>query len=199
MPKTREPTPLVAAAAELEAELDAFAELATETRRARLDSDKALTRTARALETSVERQATIEKKLRALVEQIEAARVKQQSTVQTLLEVTHTLEARHQQRNELLARFAALGESATRANELTLELGNRKAAGAADQEILERLSEIQIQMAGVAAEAEALAEAATRDDWPDIARQADGVKQQLQSAKNKLAIAQRDLAARAPS
>jgi hypothetical protein len=199
MPKTREATPLVAAAAELESELDAFAELATEARRVRLDSDKALTRTARVLESSVERQAAIEGKLHALVEQIEAVRARQQATMETLLEVTRELDARHKQRKGLLARFTALGESATHANELTLELGKRKAEGAPDQELLERLAEIQVQMAGVVAEAEALAVAAERDGWPDIARQADGVKQQLHAAKNKLAIAQRDLAARAPS
>jgi hypothetical protein len=192
-------SPLVAAAADLEAELLAFAGLAAEAKRHALDNDKALARAARALTSSVEQQSRIETRLRALVNEIEAVREKQQASATALMEVARDLEARTKSRDVLLGRFAALGASATHVNDLTVELATRKADGANDQEILDRLSEIQLQMAGVAAEAETLASAAQADDWPEIARQADGVKQQIHAAKNKLSIAQRDIAARAPS
>jgi hypothetical protein len=192
-------SPLVSAATELDAELSAFAELAEEAKRHTLDSEKALSRAARALTSSVDHQARIETKLRALVVTIESARERQQETVKLLVEVARDLEARTKSRDALLGRFAALGTSATHVNQLTVELAKRKSEGAADVEVLERLSEIQLQMAGVAAEADALLTAAQQDGWPEIARQADSVKQQVHAAKNKLALAHRDLAARAPS
>jgi chromosome segregation ATPase len=199
MPKVKDGSPLLAAAAELEDELEAFAELAVEAKRHALSNEKSLSRAARALTSSVDHQARIEVKLRALVMEIEKAREKQQTSVTALMEVARDLEARTKKRDELLSRFAALGASATHVNALTIELATRKTEGAPDQEILERLAEIQLQMAGVAAEAETLATAAQHDGWTEIARQADGVKQQIHAAKNKLAIAQRDIAARAPS
>jgi hypothetical protein len=199
MAKTKELSALVQAAADLEAELEAFAELAVEAKRHSVNNEKSLSRAARALTSSVEHQALIEAKLRALVVEIDAARQKQQASVTALMEVAHDLEARTKKRDELLARFAALGASATHANTLTVELATRKAEGATDQEVLDRLAQIQVEMAGVAAEADVLATTAQRDGWIEIARQADGVKQQIHAANNKLAIAQRDIAARAPS
>jgi hypothetical protein len=56
-----------------------------------------------------------------------------------------------------------------------------------------------MEMAAVVGEAETLVEAAKRETWPEIARQADGIRQQMLSANNKLALAQRTVASRAPS
>jgi hypothetical protein len=98
-----------------------------------------------------------------------------------------------------MKRFAALGESASHVNTLTNELTARRSAGATESEIIEGLQAIQVQMAAVVAEAEALATAARDKDWPELARQADAVRQQVLAAKNKLAIAQRTVATRAPS
>jgi hypothetical protein len=158
-----------------------------------------MSRTTKALSASVEQQARIETRLRALVEEIERARVRQQESTKALVDVAHEVERRAKSRDALLARFAALGESAGYVNSLAVELGERKNAGAADAEILERLAGIQMEMAAVVGEAETLVEAAKRETWPEIARQADGIRQQMLSANNKLALAQRTVASRAPS
>jgi hypothetical protein len=65
--------------------------------------------------------------------------------------------------------------------------------------LLERLGDIRGQMERVAAEARALAETAEAGGWTEIARQADALRQEVLSTQNKLAMAQRSLAARAPS
>jgi hypothetical protein len=65
--------------------------------------------------------------------------------------------------------------------------------------VLQRLGALQIEMAAVVAEAEALADAATTEKWPEIARQADGARQAILAAKNKLALAHRNVASGAPS
>jgi hypothetical protein len=151
------------------------------------------------LTDSVEYRARIEEKLRALVMEIEAARTHQQQSIQALLEVAHELDERSKERDTLLARFGALGASAAQVSELAVKLGERKGEGAGDQELLERLGDIRGQMDGVASEARGLAEAAEAGGWSEIARQADALRQEVLAAQNKLAMARRSVAARAPS
>jgi hypothetical protein len=195
----KEISPLVAAAAALDEELGALSDLADGTKHEPLDGDRSMSRATKALSASVEQQARIEQRLRGLVEEIDRARVKQQESTKALVDVAHEVERRAKSRDALLARFAALGESAGRVNSLAVELGERKSAGAPDAEILERLAGIQLEMAAVVGEAEALVEAAKSASWPEIVRQADGIRQQMLAAKNKLALAQRTVASRAPS
>jgi hypothetical protein len=51
----------------------------------------------------------------------------------------------------------------------------------------------------VIAEAEDLKRAATESSWTDLAEDADVLKQQLLSARNKILLVQRKVAASAPS
>jgi hypothetical protein len=199
MSKGKDVPPLVAAAAALDEELRALTELAGATKGEPLDGEKSMSRATRALTASVDQQARIEQRLRALVAEIERARVGQQESLDVLVRVAHDVELRTKSRDGLLARFEALGQSAGQVNTLAVELSRRKSEGAGDAEVLERLSAIQIEMAGVVAEADVLADAAKAENWPEIARQADAVRQQVLAAKNKLALAHRNVASRAPS
>lgn len=199
MSRPKETAALVAAAASLVDELSALDALAEEARQCRMRTEKGLSRAARLLTDSVEYRARIEEKLRALVGEIEAARTQQQQSIQALLEVAHELDERSKERDTLLARFGALGATAARVSGLAVKLGDRRNEGAGEQELLERLGDIRGQMERVAAEARALAETAEAGGWTEIARQADALRQEVLSTQNKLAMAQRSLAARAPS
>ena len=53
--------------------------------------------------------------------------------------------------------------------------------------------------ADTGAEADELTGIAEKDEWPEIARQGDAVRQQVNAAKNKLATAKRNIASGAPS
>ncbi len=191
--------PLVAAAAALDDELRAYDELAREARRIKFDSEKSLQRALRIVQESQGRNDAIQEKLRALVAQIEEARGRQVESLNTLLEAAKTVQARAQEHDALMGRFAALGESAQHVNALTLELSAKRSAGASEAELLQGLAEIQLHMATVVGEAEALAQRATEQDWPELARQADAVRQQVLAAKNKLSLAHKTVATRAPS
>jgi hypothetical protein len=191
--------PLVAAAAALDDELRAYDELAAEAHRIKFDSEKSLHRGLRIVQDSQERNDVIQEKLRALVAEIEQARGRQVESLNKLLEAAQTVQARVQEHEALMARFAALGESAQRVDALTLELSAKRTAGASESDLLQGLGEIQVQMATVVGEAEALAQRATEQDWPELARQADAVRQQVLAAKNKLALAHKAVATRAPS
>jgi hypothetical protein len=192
-------SPLVVAAAAVDDELRGYDELAQEARRTKIDGEKGLKRVVAIVQESAVRNDRIQEKLKVLVTEIEAARTRQVESLNTLLEAARTVEARAVQHESLMHRFAELGESAERVNAMAIEISERKRAGAPEAELLERLNGIQLQMATVVAEAEALATRADEEHWPDLARQANAVRQQVLAAKNKLSLAHKALASGAPS
>jgi hypothetical protein len=197
MPK--DPSPLVAAAAAVDEELREYDELAREAQRITLDGEKSLARAARVLSASTERQPRIQEKLQALVAEIEGARVRQQQSLDALVDVSRALEARATAYDALMRRFAALGQSAQSIHRVSSDLTARKAAGAPESELLDGLRTVEERMLQVATDAEGLARDAGEDGWAEIARQADAVRQQLLAAKNKLSLAYKTVAARSPS
>ena len=199
MAKPKEESALQIAAAALDDEIRSFADLATQTKREPLDTDKSMGRAARALAESASFPQRIEEKLRALVAVIEVVRIRQEESVQTLLAVAHTVEKRAKSRDALMQRFGKLGEAAAQINELARDLSMRGREGASSSELLEPLSSLDARMGSVVTEAQAIAEAATAETWPEIARQADALRQQMLSARNKVALVHKGVAGSAPS
>jgi chromosome segregation ATPase len=199
MPKSPVLSPLVAAAAAVDEELQEYDELAREAQRIVLDGERSLARAARVLSASTTRQPQIQEKLQALVTEIEAARVRQQASLDTLVEVSRALEARATDFDGLMRRFADVGQSAQSIHQLTSDLAAMKAAGAPETQILEGLRKLEDEMMAVAEDAGRLAQDAEQKGWPEISRQADSVRQQVSAAKNKLSLAFKTVAARAPS
>ncbi|MDP9033416.1 MAG: hypothetical protein M3O50_01300 [Myxococcota bacterium] len=199
MPKAPSTSPLVAAAALLDQQLREYDDLAREAKRVELDDEKALARAARILESSTTRQPAIQEALRTLVSEIDAARVRQQESLDALVEVSRALEARAVEFDGLMKRFAALGESAHAVNQLTTELSAQQSEGVPESQVLEGLRQLEQHMGHVVEGADRLARDAEQNGWTEIARQADAVRQQVRAAKNKLSLAQRSVASRAPS
>jgi uncharacterized coiled-coil DUF342 family protein len=198
-PPTRNESPLVLAAAALDEELRRYDSLADEAKRSQINSGTTLKRAVRVVQESTARNETVQEKLRDLVTQIEEARIRQVESLSTLLEAAQRAQKRSEQYDVLLKRFAALGESAGHVNTLAGEVNAKRQAGASEADILEALGEIQTQMAAVVAEAEALTALAADQDWADLERQGDAVRQQVLAAKNKLSAARQVVAKRAPS
>ena len=201
MPKnpTKKQSPLVLAAAALDEELRRYDALAEEAKRSHITSGKTLERAVRVVQESTALNEAVQEKLRHLVKEIEAARVRQVESLSTLLETAQRAQARSEQYEALLKRFAALGESARHVNTLALETDAKRQSGAPEATVLQGLDEVRTQMAAVVAEAEALVAVAAQQDWTDLERQAEAVRQQMLAAKNKLVAAQRAVATRAPS
>jgi len=199
MPKPNSASALVAAATAIDEELREYDQLAREAKRVELDSEKALARVARLLEDATTRQPQIQQKLRDLVGEIEAAQGRQQASLDALVEVSRALAARAGEFETLLGRFASLGESAKGINQLTAELSAKKNDGASHGELLEGLRALESRIESVILDADGLAKDAEQNKWPDIARQADAIRQQVAAAKNKLALAYRTVSERAPS
>jgi hypothetical protein len=199
MPKPNVASSLVAAASAVDEQLREYDQIAQDAKRVELDSEKALTRAARILENATTKQPQIQLKLRLLVGEIEAAQGRQQASLDALVEVSRALAARAAEFEGLLGRFATLGEAAKAINQLTGELSTRKNDGASDSELLEGLRALESRIEAVIIEAQGLAKDAEENRWPEIARQADAIRQQVASAKNKLALAHRAVSERAPS
>lgn len=192
-------SPLVLAAAELDEELRRYDALAEEAKRSHINSGKTLERAVRVVQESTAHNESVHEKLRGLVTQIEEARKRQVESLNVLLEAAQRAQARSQQYEALLERFSALGESARHVNTLAVEADAKRQAGAAEPAFLQGLDDVQTQMAAVVAEAEALVVLATEQEWTDLERQADSVRQQVLAAKNKLIAARRAIAGRSPS
>ncbi len=198
-PPPRKISPLLAAATALEDELYSYDALAREADGATLNTEKGLARGIAMVQELPQRSERIQTRLRELVAEIETAQTRQIESSTVLLEAAKKVQARATQHNALLQRFAALGESARHANDLAAALTARRTEGANEQELLAGLKEIQITMASTAAEAEALMVMAKEQDWPELARRADGLRQQVLAAKNKVSLAHGAVASRAPS
>ncbi len=197
--QTRKDSPLVVAAAALDEELRRYDALADEAKRATINSGKTLLRAVALVNESNEKSEIIQEKLRALVTQIEEARVRQVESLNALLQAAERAQARSEQHDALVKRFAALGDSARQVQTLAADLDTKRREGSNEGEILSGLGDVEAQISAVVAEADALATLAEEQDWADLHRQADAARQQILSIKNKLAAARRDAATRAPS
>jgi hypothetical protein len=185
-----ERSPLTAAAASLEAELKRYADLASEAMHAPLTSEKNIDRAGRALLAAAECEKGLTDLVRTLVEAVGTARQTQEATSSSLAERGALIVARRAELDGLMTRFAMLGETAKALNEGLQKLGGYKGNpydGNDASELREALGQIDVGMTTVAEHAAELAKEAAARELSDLGRQADGLRQQILAAKNRLA------------
>jgi chromosome segregation ATPase len=191
-------TPLAKAAAALEAELLEYEKFVGEVKRMSLNTEKAMHRAKDLLEHCAAGEQRMGERLQAFAAAMQDVQVRQQGCISEAVAAAETIQARVQKRSALLQRFSALGERARALNEPVAAL-EAKEGEANAQDLLRTLGEVVAATDSVVAEADVLLADANTDDWEDIAREANTLKQQLQSARNKILTAHRDVAARTPS
>jgi hypothetical protein len=182
-------SPLVLAAMGLDDELRRFDALADEAKNVQISTGKTLERAVKVVQETTVRHEALQGTLQELVRQIEAARLRQVDSLGVLLEAAKRTQLRSQQYEALLKRFGALGESARGVGTQATDADARRGAGAGEAEVRESLGAIEVAMAGVVAEAEALTALAGEQGWDDLKAKADGVRQQVLALKNKMATA----------
>jgi hypothetical protein len=191
--------PLSLAAAELEAELEAFQRLVSDLGRLHINSDKALDRARQHLEACSDFEQKLAGRLQVFAEAMQTLQARQQECMKSALDHAQRIQARNEARNALLARVNTLGLSARDINAPMDELMT-DAAGRTDSAlVLSKMQEVGERLQVVIAEASTLANLARDQDWQDIARDADTLKQELLGVRNKVLLAQRNVASRAPS
>ena len=189
---------LTGAAAALDAELRRYAELSSTAVKISLTSEKGLERASKAVAEAVESQARVGEHVKLLVEAIGEARDAQQATATILDERATQVAQKRAELGGLLARFAKLGEVGQTLNTALQKVAAYKPDPyrTADEasEVREALDAIANGLATCAEHAEELATEAKGGEFEDLARQADGLRQQILATKNKLSLVQKAFA-----
>ena len=197
-PSKKLETPLARAAASLEGELLEYEKFVVDVKKMDLSSEKAMHRAKTLLENCAAGESRMAERLQAFAEAVQDVQGRQQACITEAVAAAEKIQQRIQNRSALLERFSALGDRARALNEPVAAL-EAKEGEASAQDLLTTLGEVAQRTEAVIQEADALGSDAENDDWQDIAREATTLKQQIQSARNKILVAQRDVASRTPS
>ena len=189
MAKTERPE-LVTAAEAVETEMRRLEELSAQTCRTKLNSEKGIARAAKELTETMEQQRRLAGTLTAFGEVI--ARVQRRE--QAALEPINRHAAQIQQRMTRLAEHTqAYGALGLKANELAKLLQGLAAkepeeggAESPEERRTRVLLEVEERFASLFEEAKALAELARAEDFGDVEREADALKQKMQAMRSRL-------------
>jgi len=163
----------------------------TETARAPITSEKALVRAKKQLGDSAACQLRLAEHLKAVVTALDGVRGRQEACAEQVLSAAQRVQARSEEFLALMVRVSELGLRAREVNEPVAGVVARKAQGAPAAELVEGLREILARTDGIVSDAQSLARDAASADWTDIARIAESLKQQVESARNSVLLAER--------
>ncbi|NNB99206.1 hypothetical protein HI113_35480 [Corallococcus exiguus] len=188
---------LVSAAQSLDAELLRFEALSEQLKEAPLTSEKHLERASKTLKDLADLDDALRMRVGALVQAITGVRNRQQAQADAVNVRAQELQQRTEVFKELLTRYGALGQSAADLNGRMQEFAALRQQATRTAEEDARLTEVftalQARMAEVADDAATLTSAAEEAKFTDIGRQAESLRQQLLSARNKLGLLHQSL------
>ena len=184
---------LTTAAAALHEELQRFARLTAAIESAALNSEKNIERAARTFQEIAQCDERLGSRVKELVAAVSAARDTQQQQAQTVHARALELQKRTELLQELLKRYGALGEEAAELNALTQKVATLKKNGAPEGELTRELTATLDRLQQVAGHAQAVAQAAQDQQFSDLGRQAEALRQQLLSAHNKMQLLGKNL------
>lgn len=187
----KEPSQLSLAAEALEEELRRFERAAETIRSVSLDSGRNLEKAGKALKTVADLDGRLGEHVQALVQAVAAVRDRQQAQAEAIHARALELQQRTLAYQALLNRYEEVGKAAGALNvDVQQFAADREAATteSAKTALHPRLEQLQQRMGELAAQAEGLSADSDQQEFSDIARQADSLRQQLLSAKNKLGL-----------
>jgi len=180
MAKAAKPVPeIVRAAEELEGEVARLESIAWTAKKARLDSEKNIMKAASELKEAIAMPARLAERLQALSAAMSRLQERQQAALDPLAAFATTIQQRTAKLGQHMETFALLGRAA---GEVSAAL-----ATLADATDAEARSAADARMQEISDGARTLFEAARDDDFPEIAREADVLKQRMASLRKRLA------------
>ncbi len=191
---------LTEAARALARELQRFEDQATLARRMPLDTQKAIERAAKATTETAAGQQAVDMALGALVQAIGAVRERHEANAAGLQARGEEIRVRAEQVGGLLERWSALGEESHHINQLVQDAAGkqRDATPGTLGDLVAALMGIEARMGGLVEAARDLGQAATAASLTDVAEQANGLRQQVAAAKNKMGLLRKSLEAQVP-
>jgi hypothetical protein len=184
-PAKKEATPLVQAAQALEEELQQMGSIAREAQRLPLNSRRNLERTAESLGELGTIDARLEPFVKRLLSAVSELVSEQQAQAATLQARAEELQRRRAAYAVLLERYSGLGRDAQELNGLLQKITGDGQGPSAEPVSLD---EVQESISRLIANASATAEAAAQEDFEELARDAEALRQRLLSARNKLGL-----------
>jgi hypothetical protein len=167
---------IVRAAQALEDEVAQLEAASRAARKVRLTSDKNLARAADQLREVLAMPDRLAERLQAVGAALARLQERQQAALEPLAAFTAELQSRMQLLEAHMRTFGALGVEAG-------ELNGELAAGGNDREAFSRA---EAKLSDISDRARALFEAARADDFPDVAREADVLKQRMAALGKRL-------------
>lgn len=187
---------LAEVAESLSGELKKFEQLADALQKAPANSQKALERCAKLLTDVANSDERLGQMVRELVLVINRVRERQHAQAEGIHSRALYIQQRTELFQKLMERYGELGRTAAELNQLAASIqGEAKNANNAEKngEFVAGLQTLQDSMSKLAEGAEILANTSQEQDFHDIARQADSLRQQLLSTKNKVSLLQKAL------
>jgi hypothetical protein len=167
---------IVAAAQALEDELADLEALSSSLRKVRLNGEKALARATAELQQTLALPERMAERLQAVVTALNNMQARQQAALEPLAAMAAQLQERTTRLQAHMETFGSLGKATGEVNALL-------ATSAASPDVLARAEQ---QLQEIAEGARALFEATRADDFPDVAREADVLKQRLSAMSKRL-------------
>ena len=193
---THKPTsPLAASALALAEELERFEVLTESAHRIALTSQKNLERAAQNIQDAASCQVKVGEHLQAFMQALNAAREQNAATAERLKQRSEEIGARSQVLGSLTRRFGELGQEAASISSTVAEVAHRQGP----EPPLTTLGEIETRLEKLAEQAATLLVDAREGDAPDLVSQVDSLKQQVQSARNKVKLLVEKLRGAGPS
>ena len=187
---------LTAAAEALDNQLRRFESLTEQFKKAPLNSEKSLEKASKLLRDVAEQDRVLNETVSALVAAVAGARDRQQKNAEAVNEHAQYLEKRAETFKTLLERYGALGHSAAELNQRMQDFAAKRAEPQTAEksvEVVNSLDGLSERMGQVADEAQEVVKLADEQDFTDIGRQADSLRQQILSARNKLGLLRKGL------
>jgi len=172
----KEPSALLRAASLLETELLQLESISRQARKIPLTTEKNIARAAKELEEALTLPERLAAGLSALAQAMATMQGRQQAALEPLAAFASEIRQRRERMLEHMRAFAALG---TAAAELTarIQSGGERAATLADADE---------QLARIASDARALFELSHSEDFPELAKEADALKQRALALRRRL-------------
>ncbi|WP_223757903.1 hypothetical protein [Myxococcus sp. RHSTA-1-4] len=193
---TPQESELVAAAQALDEGLERFEALSEQLQKAPLQSEKHLERASATLKSLADMDDQLRARVTALVAAISKVRDRQQAQAEAVHQRAQELQARTEVFKDLLVRYGNMGQSAGELNVQMQQFAQQRQLAKTPEETAALATTFQAlneRMGQVADEAQSLARAAEEKEFGDIARQADSLRQQILSARNKMSLLQKSL------
>ena len=180
----------------MQTELKKFEQISENLQKAPVNSQKSLERCAKLLTDVASSDERLGGMVRELVAVISSVRERQHAQADAIHKRALYIQDRTEMFQKLMVRYGDLGKAAADLNQMAqgIQAGAKDANNAEKNgEFVSGLQQLQDSMGKLAEGAEILATVADEQDFQDIARQSDSLRQQLLATRNKVSLLQKAL------